>query len=108
MSDFAWKVHAGTGANRTPVVLKAVFNNGYVQRGSKGIRNSPRTIPWQIDDQTTTVLNAIDTFLVSKAGWQSFTWTPPEGGEMTVYCERWGWIYNTGLIVGISGEFMEK
>lgn len=108
MSDFAYVVHVGSGGSAKPRVLKVQFDSGAQQRGALGYRTVLRMWNWRIDNQPFSILNAIHTFLVGKGGFTSFTWTPPEGTEVSVYCDTWDWTYSGGTIVGIHGTFEEK
>ncbi len=88
MSDFTYQPVYGAQRNRSPRVLAARFGDGYEQRLADGINTQPAI--WNLTfTYDTSTIAAIESFLETKAGVTSFTWTPHGGSEITVICRDW-------------------
>lgn len=113
MSEFAWNVGIGTGADVPARVLKAQYNGGFTQRLPDGLNNTLRKWNVVMNHRSWAQLSAVNAFLKSKKGAISFTWTPPEPlatdeGELRVVCEHWAYIYDDGgEAVGMRMDFEE-
>jgi phage-related protein len=88
MSDFNYSPVNGPTATIDAKTLEASFGDGYEQRVGDGI-NTMREV-WNLTfTGSRAYVEEIYTFLKSKAGVTSFTWTPPGGTEIKVTCKSW-------------------
>lgn len=74
--DFIWAVAPGMQSSIKFRTRKAQFGDGYSQAVADGINARLQTWPVRITADSATI-SAVKSFLDSKAGHQSFTWTPP-------------------------------
>lgn len=88
MSDFSYQPVFGAQRNKTPRVLSARFGDGYEQRLADGINTKPAiwNLTFTYDNST---IASIESFLETKGGITSFTWTPHGGSEIKVICREW-------------------
>ena len=88
MSDFSYQPVYGAQVNKAPRVKSARFGDGYEQRVADGINIQPQV--WNLTfTYDTSTIGTIDTFLATKAGITSFTWTPTGFSEIKVVCREW-------------------
>lgn len=88
MSDFTYQPLFGANKAIKPRVLSAQFGDGYEQRVADGINTQKQVWSLTFRDSNT-VIDAIETFLIGKAGVTSFTWTPQGESEVRVLCREW-------------------
>jgi phage-related protein len=106
MSDFNYQGEQGQSFSKKPNVLSAQFNEGYEQRIAFGINNKLRK--WQLNFiRENTDIDAIETFLDTKGGLDSFTWTPQGFTEVTVICRDWAYNYLGGVARSLTCVFEE-
>lgn len=74
---------------KQPKIRSAKFGDGYEQRQTAGINNSPNVYDLQFTRRTTTEADAIEAFLEARAGVNYFNWTPPNGTEGKYICKSW-------------------
>jgi phage-related protein len=88
MPTFTWSPHEAS-KKAAPRVRTAAFGDGYQQRVGDGINVQPAE--WSLTFVRRTVdADAIEAFLVARAGADSFTWTPPgEAAAIKVVCAEW-------------------
>jgi phage-related protein len=86
---FSWAVSYDTQMSATPVLLKAQFGDGYVQRARNGINNVVPSWPIKIDVLENSDAIAIDNFLTELGGCDPFYWRNPYGIVGRYICEAW-------------------
>lgn len=89
MSDWNYVPDRGLKRAATPRVLETRFGDGYSQRTKAGINNLSETWDLSYNNKTHTTLDAMRSFLETKAGVTAFTWTPPDQAEIKVICRQW-------------------
>lgn len=87
MSDFTWVPDYGLEVQEKEKVLEAKFGDGYSQRAPDGINSIDQTFRLKFT-RSPAVIDAIRSFLRSKKGSISFTWTPPGDTEIRVICKE--------------------
>jgi len=106
MSDFNWTPTIGFSSDATPSVSTARFGDGYAQRVPTGINNIGQNWNLQFNAQTLNTAAQIISFLESKQGYISFTWTPPgESTEVRVIAPKWTKNYESSISRAISVTF---
>lgn len=107
MSDFTYSPETSQfSANKRPRVISSRFGEGYEQRVADGINTKLRT--WSLTfTREKTDIYAIETFLDTKGGVTSFTWTPLDFAEVTVICREWAFSYVGGNARSLSCVFEE-
>lgn len=72
----------------TARVLETQFGDGYRQRVADGINCIQReyTLEWI---GTNSDIDELVAHFVERAGYQSFTWTPPDESSMKWTCQKW-------------------
>jgi phage-related protein len=89
MADFYWQAIVGSKKTVEARVRRANFGDGYEQRVQDGINNTK--FRWDIStapvDKTTA--NSIESFLIAKGGYLSFTWNAEDDGDVTVIATAW-------------------
>ena len=79
------------GATKTsgPKIRTVVFGDGYEQRLTWGINQSPKqwSLTWQNIPESDA--DTIEQFLDARGGTESFTWTPPNGASAKWICAGW-------------------
>jgi phage-related protein len=90
LSEFTYVPQYATSLEVAPKILKAQFGDGYTQRSVDGINTQGQK--WNLNFSNTehADLIAIIAFMAVRGGYTSFTWTPPDGTEISVVCEKWG------------------
>jgi phage-related protein len=106
MATFNW-VPVSASKTQTPRVRSAQFGDGYSQRTADGINNKPRE--WQLTfTQRKTYIDAINTFLDTRSGVESFDWTDPEGHTAKYVCASWNRSLNgTDVVSTLAATFTE-
>lgn len=96
MATFTWSPQTAS-KQTTPRVRAATFGDGYQQRVGDGINVMPAE--WTLTfSRTAADINAIEAFLVARAGAESFDWTPPgEASAIRAVCAEWGRTPQGGL-----------
>ncbi|CAB4180551.1 COG4718 Phage-related protein [uncultured Caudovirales phage] len=85
MSDFTYAPDDGADKDTKPRVLAAQFGDGYEQVTGDGINTLQSE--WQVTfTRDSATIDTIESFLDTKAGVTSFTWTPPGMSEIRVRC----------------------
>jgi phage-related protein len=104
MSEFTWQPAYNANVTKAPRVKTAVFGDGYQQRAADGINQILQA--WQLSFQLSkTDIDAIDTFLSTKNGVTSFTWTPGTGSEIKVVCREWSRNIMSPHVGSLSAKF---
>jgi phage-related protein len=106
MSDFNYQPIRNPSATTTPKVLASSFGDGYEQRVADGINTMPETYALTFRN-TKDVIITIKTFFKSKAGAESFTWTPDGESEIKVKCPTWTDIRLDKNSAEISATFVQ-
>lgn len=106
MSTFTWSPAPGSTQNTTPRVRTAQFGDGYSQRVGDGINTMPRSWSLTFTRQTADI-DAIEAFLVARAGVESFDWTPPAGVAGKWICKSWSRVVHFNVVQGINATFEE-
>jgi phage-related protein len=106
MTTFAYSPMPGATQEQQPRVRAAQFGDGYQQRVGDGINTMPRKWPLQFT-RATADIDAIETFLVARAGVESFDWTPPAGAAGKWICKAWSRIVHKDTVQGINATFEE-
>ena len=89
MAVFTWRPIHGGSKTVTPKVRQVEFGDGYSQRVGDGINIIRPSYSLTFRGFSETI-NAIDQFLQSRAGVESFTWTPESGATAAQYlCKSW-------------------
>lgn len=106
MADFTWTPSRGFTAETTARVREAKFGDGYVQRVAEGINNVNQTWNLQFQSNAVETIAAIEAFLISKGGYQAFTWLPPgEATEVKVMCNKWSKTYESEISRNLTATF---
>ena len=106
MAEFTWLPTVGFSTDINPSVNKVQFGEGYSQRVPSGINNIMQSWNVSFNSQSIATANAIDAFLSSKYGTNSFTWIPPgETIEVKVLCPKWTKTYESSISRSISATF---
>ncbi|HEY6965907.1 MAG TPA: phage tail protein [Burkholderiales bacterium] len=88
MSDFTYSPDDSPDKDVEPRVLEAKYGDGYAQVVGDGINTLQSK--WSVNfTRDAATIDAIESFLETKAGVTSFTWTPPGGTEIRVRCKKW-------------------
>lgn len=104
MSDFTWTPIYSPEMSNEPRVLSANFGDGYEQRLGDGI-NTIKDI-WNLTFRgTRTEIADILTFLKTKRGVASFTWTPNGEAEVVVKCQKWSRTIVSANLATITATF---
>ena len=87
----------GTGVTKEANVREVKFGGNYTQRTGCGINCVRQTwnLTWQGTEAQVTEL---DDFFEARAGWDSFTWTPPRHSSALKFtCKAWGRSYQSDV-----------
>ena len=85
---FTWNPDLGADRDIKPSVKQIKFGDGYETRIPIGINTMPRK--WTVTfTRAYPEANAIDSFLQTCAGVQSFLWTDPRNETNTYVCRDW-------------------
>ena len=78
-----------TAVTYKPRILEVKLGDGYSQRSVDGINavESTWNVVWDLLDSTD--MNSLNTHFNERAGYQSFTWTPPGGTSQKFICKQW-------------------
>mgnify|MGYP002712599259 CR=1 FL=1 len=90
----------------SPRVRVARFGDGYEQRAPDGIHALQRKWSVRLAADEATV-KAADDFLRSRAGVESFDWTPPDHRPGRWVCRTWSVAYGPGGGADLSATFEE-
>lgn len=86
----AFRPSYGVSRAVTPVILQAVFGNGYVQRARDGINNIPEAWDVSYDDLEDDDANTLEAFFEGLGGVDPFTWDPnPKGVTANYVATEW-------------------
>lgn len=80
----------GSNPNSTARILQNNFGDGYTQRVADGLNsiNVSWNLSWDLLD--TPIADTLEAFLVARAGWESFDWTPPRATISSKWiCKQW-------------------
>lgn len=101
---FTWFPDASVKKAMKPRVRIAKFGDGYEQRTRDGINHAAEV--WTLTfSGANTEINAVDAFLESHGGADSFVWTTPKGKTGRFICRSWGFSRNKGAASSISCDF---
>ena len=89
MATFTWTPSYNSALNKEPATIDAKFGDGYEQSSANGINNVRKRWSLQFAFKTQSEADAIDAFLTTRAGWESFTWTDPDGATLAYRCKAW-------------------
>lgn len=89
MATFSYIADFGATKKLAPKVSVASFGDGYEQRASFGINNNPQIWELSFGNRTDSEASAIDTFLSTRAGVESFDWTPYNQSAGKYICREW-------------------
>lgn len=105
MSDFTWTVDRQIKRSTKPIVLKAQFGDGYSQRVATTLNNLTQSWNVSFKNRSSSEIDNIITFLETRLGVTSFTWTPPNGTEIKVTCDTWGDTYVSPTVTSLTATF---
>ena len=105
MSEFTWQPAPGFVEQSTPRILLAQFGDGYSAAAPDGLNALDQRWSLHFAGVAATMLE-IDTFLRSKGGATSFTWTPYGGSEVRVVCLSWSLKRTTRNVYELDAEFV--
>jgi len=88
MSDFSWVPDYGLDADNELRLRTAKFGDGYQQRYADGINPLQQKFD-PVFTRSPDEIDSIEAFLIARSTGQSFTFTPPRGGEVRVICTKW-------------------
>lgn len=106
MATFTWTPDFGAQQAIKPRVRRVAFGDGYEQRQGDGINTQPATweLTFAVRDNTETA--AIMTFLSTRAGVESFDWTPPgESTALSFVCRDWTRTMDRNNVNSITARF---
>ncbi len=85
-------------------IKQANFGDGYSQRSGDGINVVKESwdLQWTLVNAT---IDAIEAFLVARAGYEAFLWTPPGGTVKKFICQSWSKQPLAGGRASISATF---
>lgn len=88
---FLWNPSYSSNANHSPRTKKINFGDGYQQRIKDGINNSLLDLELIFELRNYKENFAINHFLFSREGYESFIWTPPPpySSQKIFICEEW-------------------
>ena len=89
MAVFTYTPDYGAEKDIKPNVRQSKFGDGYQQRQANGINTMPGTWPLTFSLRTDTEADAVEAFLVARAGGEAFDWTPPSGAAGKYVCMAW-------------------
>jgi phage-related protein len=89
MSDWTYVPDRSYSASRAPRVREVKFGDGYSQRLQDGINYINESYSLSFNNRSFTDISAMDSFLETRGGSTSFTWTPPGEVEIKVICRNW-------------------
>lgn len=107
MAEFTWFPSYPASRPVKPKVLKAQFGDGYESRTGDGLNPISRTWNLQFNNRLKAEIEAIDAFLMARAGSESFDWTPPLGGAGKWVCEAWEPTLTQPVFHSMSATFRE-
>lgn len=101
---FTWFPDAPVKKSMNPKVRSAKFGDGYEQRTRNGL-NAVGEV-WSLTfTGSNTEINAIDDFLKSHGGADSFLWTTPTNMTGKFICRSWNFSREHGTLSSVSGDF---
>ena len=89
MATFTWLPSWNAQVARKPKVLSTRFGDGYEQRVADGINTQPAHWSLEFDGRSKTEADAIEAFLLARAGAESFDWVAPDGVAGRYLCREW-------------------
>lgn len=90
-----------------PLVLRAAFGDGYVQRTGRGINRMGETWQLTFGGRTPTEAATVADFLAARAGAEPFDWTSPTGTTGRWVCEEWSWAQDNEPTRVINATFTQ-
>lgn len=101
---FTWSPDIAAARDIKPSVKQVKFGDGYESRIPIGINTMPRN--WNVVfTRSRAEALAIDAFLQSCSGVQSFLWTDPKNDQNTFVCRDWKFSQQEFGIYSISATF---
>lgn len=101
---FNWFPDASVKKSVKPRVRIAKFGDGYEQRTKDGINTIAET--WSLTFTGTNFeIDAIDAFLKTHGGADSFNWTTPNNMAGKFICRSWDFTRNRGVLSAITCDF---
>lgn len=105
MAEFQWVPLLDASADNSLRVSEVRFGDGYSQRLRDGINTHEKTWSLRFVDRVA-VISAIEAFIVSRGGADSFTFSPPGGGaDVRVVCKRWRRVEKSAFLAELSADF---
>lgn len=89
MATFTYTPDFGATKKFKPRVTAMSFGDGYEQRATFGINNNPQIWDLVFSNRSDTEAEAIDDFLIARAGVESFLWTPYNESQARFICREW-------------------
>lgn len=100
--------HAGTNKKIVARTLETGFGDGYRQRVGDGINNVYKEYDVEWEGSLTDIDELNDHF-VERAGYQSFTWTPPkEAVSLKWTCADWNIIYLSETVAVMTATLRQE
>ena len=88
MAAFTWVPSYSSAVDHEPSVFKNMFGDGYAQRIGDGLNADGQVWRLVFLNVANSVANAIENFIVARAGVEVFDWTPPGGTPANFICEE--------------------
>jgi len=109
MDTFTWKPDFAAQMKNEPTIRETKFGDGYAQRGPNGINSLLPEWSLAFGHRTDTEADAIDNFLATQGGWQSFLWTPPKSPSVQkkFVCKSWNVSYDFYNSKTVTAIFIE-
>ena len=108
MSEFTYQPSQSPQLTKKPRVLEVGFGDGYHLRAVDGLNAIRQSWALVFNNRTDAIIDAIDTFLTTRGGVTSFTWTPPQGAEISVVCKSWQRQYTGAGYSSLTATFIES
>lgn len=89
MATFTYTPSFEATENSKPRTRKFQAGDGYEQRIRFGLNTDPKEWTLTFSERTDAECLNITTFLETRAGVESFDWTPPRGDAGKYVCEEW-------------------
>ena len=90
-----------------PTVRRVAFGDGYEQRQAFGINTQAEVWALEFRGLTTSVANAIDTFLRARGAVQAFDWTAPSGLAAKFVCDEWARVVEEPNLENLRATFRQ-
>jgi phage-related protein len=102
--EFGWMPDESWSGQKKPSISATKFGDGYEQRVSNGINNTPKQFKLKFTKSTLECIG-IDRFLSVMNGKNSFEWRNPLGIKNNYICKEWNVSRVNAAVLSVSATF---